>query len=127
MTYTGNLKEEIIDLVNNLAKLSSASNSITYTNTSPINIEDMPMWLVTDKNGSSKILICANKPIRGREEWYSENRGEYEQAYLYSPLSSKIFGMFWRKASQELERMGLPKWEDDPIEVELSRIKFNYY
>lgn len=84
------------------------------------------MWLVTDKNGASQIIMCSKKPIRNIEYWMPGNN-DYVQAYVGSPFSAKFFGIFWEKAAEELQKMGLPKWEDDPIEIEVSRIKINYY
>lgn len=84
------------------------------------------MWLVTDKNGASQIIMCSKKPIRSIECWMPGNN-DYIQAYVGSPFSSKFFGIFWEKAAEELQKMGLPKWEDDPVEIEVSRIKINYY
>lgn len=84
------------------------------------------MWLVTDKNGASQIIMCSKKPIRNIEYWMPGNN-DYVQAYVGSPFSAKFFGIFWEKAAEELQKMGLPKWEDDPVEIEVSRIKINYY
>lgn len=84
------------------------------------------MWLATDKNGATQIIMCSKKPIRNIEYWMPGN-GDYVQAYVGSPFSAKFFGMFWEKAAEELRKMGLPKWEDDPVEIEVSRIKINYY
>lgn len=85
-----------------------------------------PMWLCTDKDGSSRIIKCSAKPLRDTAMWYPGN-GDYIEAYIDSPFSAKFFGIFWKKAAEELKKMGLPKWEDDPVEIEVSRIKINYY
>lgn len=84
------------------------------------------MWLATDKNGATQIIMCSDKPIR-KEGYWAPGNGDYVQAYVDSPFSAKFFGMFWEKAAEELQKMGLPKWEDDPVEIEVSRIKINYY
>lgn len=84
------------------------------------------MWLATDKNGATQIIMCSDKPIR-KEGYWAPGNGNYVQAYVDSPFSAKFFGMFWEKAAEELRKMGLPKWEDDPVEIEVSRIKINYY
>ena len=88
----------------------------------------VPMWLCTDKDGNSRIIRCSDKPLRDTaiNMWYPGN-GDYVEAYIDSPFSAKFFGMFWKKAAEELRKMGLPKWEDDPIEIEVSKIKINYY
>lgn len=85
-----------------------------------------PMWLCTDKDGSSRIIKCSAKPLRDTAMWYPGN-GDYIEAYIDSPFSAKFFGIFWKKAAEELKKIGLPKWEDDPVEIEVSRIKINYY
>lgn len=84
------------------------------------------MWLATDKNGATQIIMCSDKPVR-KEGYWAPGNGDYVQAYVDSPFSAKFFGMFWEKAAEELQKMGLPKWEDDPVEIEVSRIKINYY
>lgn len=55
------------------------------------------------------------------------NKKDLEKYTSDSPFSAKFFGIFWKKAAEELRKMGLPKWEDDPVEIEVSRIKINYY
>lgn len=88
----------------------------------------IPMWLVTDKDGSTRIIKCSEKPFRDTSvNMWAPGSGDYDQVYIDSPFSAKFFGMFWKKAAEELRKMGLPKWEDDPVEIEVSRIKINYY
>lgn len=84
------------------------------------------MWLATDKDGATRIIMCSDKPVR-KEEYWAPGNGDYVQAYVDSPFLAKFFGIFWEKAAEELQKMGLPKWEDDPVEIEVSRIKINYY
>lgn len=71
------------------------------------------MWLVTDRDGASQIIMCSEKPIRSMEYWMPGNN-DYVQAYVGSPFSAKFFGIFWEKAAEELQKMGLPKWGRRP-------------
>ncbi len=100
-------------------------NNITVT--IPKNPDlSIPMWLCTDKNGTTRIIRCSDKPLRNIVSWHPGNN-DYIEASIDSPFSARFFGIFWKKAAEELKKMGLPKWEDDPVEIEVSRIKINYY
>ena len=88
----------------------------------------IPMWLCTDKDGCTKIIRCPEPPVRnvGLNIW-NPGCGDYMEACIDSPFAAKFFGIFWKKAAEELRKMGLPKWEDPPVEIEVSKIKINYY
>lgn len=117
--------EQITEVLNALDEKIKKSSETTIT--IPNNLDtSKPMWLVTDKNGASQIIMCSDKPIR-KEDYWAPGNGDYVQAYVDSPFSAKFFGIFWEKAVEELRKIGLPKWEDDPVEIEVSRIKINYY
>lgn len=116
-------------VTNTLENLSNKVDTIRYTEGVVVPKHpdtSKPMWLVTDKDGSSQIIMCSDKPFRNLDSWAPGN-GDYLQAYVDSPFSAKFFGIFWKKAAEELRKIGLPKWEDDPVEIEVSRIKINYY
>lgn len=123
-----------VELVNSLlrqveSRLEKIESAGSVTVTVPQNPDlSIPMWLVTDKGGSTRIIRCSEKPFRDTSiNMWAPGIGDYEQASIDSPFSAKFFGMFWKKAAEELRKMGLPKWEDDPVEIEISRIKINYY
>lgn len=124
MTY--DMVTKVLREISNKAKAVDRGNiTVTIPQNSDLSI---PMWLVTDKDGSTKIIKCSEKPFRDTSvNMWAPGNGDYEQASIDSPFSAKFFGMFWKKAAEELRKMGLPKWEDDPIEIEVSRIKINYY
>lgn len=87
----------------------------------------IPMWLVTDKDGTSKIIQCTLKPYRMEDKYWTVGNLRHIEEPIDSPYAARLFGIFWKKAANELRKNGLPKWEDDAIEIELSRIKFNYF
>lgn len=117
---------KVLREISNKAKVIDGGNiTVTIPQNPDLNI---PMWLVTDKNKSTRIIKCSEKPFRDTSiNMWTPGSGNYEQAPIDSPFLAKFFGMFWKKAAEELRKMGLPKWEDDPIEIEVSRIKINYY
>lgn len=117
---------KVLREISNKAKAVDGGNvTVTIPQNPDLNI---PMWLVTDKDGSTRIIKCSEKPFRDTSvNMWAPGSGDHEQASIDSPFSAKFFGMFWRKAAEELRKMGLPKWEDDPVEIEVSRIKINYY
>lgn len=123
---TYDMVTKVLREISNKAKAVDRGN---ITVTIPQNPDlSIPMWLVTDKDGSTRIIKCSEKPFRDTSvNMWSPGNGDYEQASIDSPFSAKFFGMFWKKAAEELRKMGLPKWEDDPVEIEVSRIKINYY
>lgn len=123
-----------VELVNSLlrqveSRLEKIESAGSVTVTVPQNPDlSIPMWLVTDKGGSTRIIRCSEKPFRETSvNMWAPGSSDYEQASIDSPFSAKFFGTFWKKATEELRKMGLPKWEDDPVEIEISRIKINYY
>lgn len=117
---------KVLREISNQAKAIDGGNvTVTIPQNPDFNI---PMWLVTDKDGSTRIIKCSEKPFRDTSvNMWAPGSGDYDQAYIDSPFSAKFFGMFWKKVAEELRKMGLPKWEDDPVEIEVSRIKINYY
>lgn len=85
------------------------------------------LWLVTDKDGASKLIMCKEKPIKVENKvWIGGNR-LYLAAFVDHPYMCQFFGMFWKEASKEIRKLGLPKWEDDPIEIEVSKIRIIKY
>lgn len=105
-------------------KYSPVRVSVEFEGNPDISI---PMWLVTDKDNTSKIIQSVLKPYRMEDRYWTVGSLEHIEAPIDSPYAAKFFGIFWKKAADELRKMGLPKWEDDPVEIELSRIKFNYF
>lgn len=125
-TFDVAMVTKVLREISNKAKVVNGGD---VTVTIPQNPDlSIPMWLVTDKDGSTRIIKCSEKPFRDTSvNMWAPGSGDYEQASIDSPFSAKFFGMFWKKAAEELRKIGLPKWEDNPVEIEISRIKINYY
>lgn len=122
VTYN-NLDVEMVTKL--LREISNRDVTVTVPQNPDLSI---PMWLCTDKDGSTKIIKCPEPPVRNvTANIWNPGCGDYVDAYIDSPFAAKFFGMFWKKAAEELRKMGLPKWEDPPIEIEVSKIKINYY
>lgn len=121
--YTNDPMKALLELLQ--SKITDKDGTINISIPKEPNL-NIPMWLVTDKDGATRIIKCEHKPVKNGEIWIPGD-GDYMDSYIDSPFAAKFFGIFWQKAADELRKMGLPKWEDDPVEIEVSKIKINYY
>lgn len=96
---------KVLREISNQAKAIDGGNvTVTIPQNPDFNI---PMWLVTDKDGSTRIIKCSEKPFRDTSvNMWAPGSGDYDQAYIDSPFSAKFFGMFWEKAAEELQKNG---------------------
>lgn len=89
--------EKLLESLNNRLKTIIEKEAIDVSIPKHLDT-NKPMWLATDKNGATQIIMCSDKPVRKEEYWVPGN-GDYVQAYIDSPFSAKFFGIFWGKSS----------------------------
>lgn len=86
------------------------------------------IWYVADYNGPL-IIVAGIDAILVRDDhlriW--NVIGNYVSAYTSSPFLSDIFGLCSSLVRKELGKYPVPKWGDNPIEIEVSRVKICYY
>lgn len=90
--------------------------------------EGFRLWYVGDHNGPAIIVSEPNK-IPKRDDKYKIWRvdGTFKCAYVETKFLSNLFGLCAPMIRKELKHYPTPKWEDAPIEIEISRIKVCYY
>lgn len=86
------------------------------------------IWYVTDYNGPL-IIVAGIDAILVKDESHKtwEVVGNYASGYVSSPFLSDIFGLCAPLIREELSKYPVPKWEDKPVEIEISRVKILYY
>ena len=87
--------EKLLESLNNRLKTIIEKEAINVSIPKHLDT-NKPMWLATDKNGATQIIMCSDKPVR-KEEYWAPGNDDYVQAYIDSPFSAKFFGIFWKK------------------------------
>lgn len=86
------------------------------------------LWYVCDSTGPAIIVSEPNEiPVRDRKYGIWRVTGTYRCAYVRSVFFSNLFGLCASVIRKELNNYPTPKWEDDPIELEISKVKIYYY
>ena len=92
-------------------------------------VNGFSLWYVADDNGPLLLLLEPNsKPVRNNEVrcWHG-NGGKERSCYVNSSFLSVFFGILTPIVRRELSKYPTPKWEDSPVQIELSNVKIRYY
>lgn len=92
-------------------------------------VNGFSLWYVADDNGPLILLLESNsKPVRNNEVrcWHGSG-GMERSCYVNSSFLSVFFGILAPIVRRELSKYPAPKWEDSPVEIELSNVKIHYY
>lgn len=87
------------------------------------------LWYLADDHGPLIMLTDPNAILERNLEhkcWTVEN-GRSRSNHIASPFLSDFFGVASNLVRKELQKYPIPKWEDEPVEIELSNVKISYY
>lgn len=87
------------------------------------------LWYLADKYGPLIMIADPDTMLErnSEHECWTTKHGRSRCHHVASPFLSEVFGIISSLVRKELQKYPTPKWEDEPIEIELSNVKISYY